>query len=192
MKNTIIILMLALVTSCKAQIYPLNTSPGEIPANAYLKDIDGVLDKYIGLWKGNWNGKTVYLELRKIKTYPIIPGDTHPYYKDRIYGERKVISQSGQIEIDRISNFDDIHPEFSGVSNAPGTINQKRISFYPKNMCGLRAGLNITNITSTTMTLHMVAIGEGIKTPNCIHDAYVQQHGEYPWNFPKDITLIKQ
>lgn len=177
--------------SCFSQEYPLNTSPGDIPNNAYIKDINGELNKYIGVWKGNWNGKTVYLELKKVKTYSSIPGDTHPYYKDRILGERKIIAQNGQVEIDRITNFDYSSAEFSGVSVNPGNPLQKRISFYPKNMCGIHSELNITNFTGTTMTLHMVAIG-GIKTANCSHDAYLQQYGEYPLNFPKDIILTKQ
>lgn len=193
MINKILVLIFCVLfsQSCFSQDYPLNTSPSDIPNNAYIKDMNGDLDKYIGLWMGTWSGKTVYLELKKIKTYLIISGDTHPYYKDRIYGERKIINQNGNVEIDGITNFDNENPEFSGISINPANPTQKRISFYPKNMCGFRSQLNITSITATTMTLQMVDRG-GTKTPNCIHDTYIQQYGEYPLNFPKNIVLTKQ
>jgi len=184
MKNLIILMTLILFTSCNAQIYPLEYKD-DVPVGAYYKDLNGELSPYIGLWKGNWNGKTVFLELKKVKF------QLDDVYKDRILGERKIINSNGQIEIDRISNFDYNYSEFYGIGINPGNPLQKRISFYPKNMCGIHSELNITNFTGTTMTLHMVAIG-GIKTANCSHDAYVQQYGEYPLNFPKDIVLTKQ
>lgn len=191
MKNKFLLLIFSIVLtqSCFSQEYPLNTSPSDVPNNAYIKDMNGELDKYIGLWKGNWNGKIVYLDLRKIKTSNNLGVNT--YYKDRIYGERKVINSNGQIEIDRITNFDTVNPEFGGIGvNLVNPI-QKRLLFFPKNMCGMNGAFNIINITGTTMTLHMAYIGEGIED-NCIHNAYAQQHGEYPINFPNDIVLIKQ
>jgi hypothetical protein len=104
MKNIIIIVCFLTYNFLSSQtaIYPINTSVWDIPDNAYLKDLNNELDKYVGLWKGNWNGKTVYLELRKIKKYY---DGGHPYYEDRILGERKIINSNGNIEIDRITNF---------------------------------------------------------------------------------------
>lgn len=113
MKHLLIILVCTLAISCKAQIYPLNTSPGDIPDNAYIKDINNELDKYVGVWKGNWNGKTIYLDLRKVKTYINI--GTHPYYFDEINGERKIINTNGIVETDRISNFNSDGTEFWGM-----------------------------------------------------------------------------
>lgn len=72
MKKLLILLAAAFMISCKAQTYPLNTSPGDIPDNAYIKDTNNELDKYVGVWKGNWNGKTIYLDLRKININTIV------------------------------------------------------------------------------------------------------------------------
>lgn len=189
MKNILIFVTIILVTSCKAQIYPLNTSPSDVPDNGYIKDINNELDKYIGLWKGTWSGKTVYLELKKNKKYY---SGTNSYYIDEIVGERKIIAQNGQIEIDRISNFDLLHPEFWGITKSLKYPGKYKLSFFPKNMCRLHNDINITSFTGTQMTLQMPALMMGRAEDNCIHAAYVQQNGEYPVNFPKDIILTKQ
>ncbi len=182
-------LSLFVLVSCKAQTYPLNTSAFDIPANGYLKDTNNELNKYVGLWKGNWNGKQVFVELRKVKYHY---NGNHPYYEDRILGERKIISSTGQIEIDRITNFDLQRPEIRGMFTSPkiGSTNQQ-FTFYPRNMCGKSAVLEITNMTTTTMTLHFM-YEPSRYDPNCIHNAYVDQHGDFPINFPKDIVLTKQ
>ena len=191
MKNILILITLFSINLLSCQIYPLNTRVSQIPDDAYLKDTNNELDKYVGLWKGNWDGKTLYLEFKKVKTYPIIPGDTHPYYKDRILGERKIINANGVVEIDRITNFDYAHPEFSGISRSMDQANWKSILFFPKNMCRKTANLDITSFTGTTMTLHF-EYEAGFIDPNCIHNAYIDQYGDYPMNFPKDIVLTKQ
>lgn len=190
-KILLAITFLSIIISCNAQIYPLNTSPSDIPNNAYIKDTNNELDKYVGTWKGIWNGKTLFLELKKIKTYSSIPNDIHPYYKDRILGERKVVGSNGIVEIDRITNFDIQSPEFSGIGQSLKNGNWKRLYFYPKNMCRKTATLDITSFTGSQMTLHFEYL-PSIIDPNCQHNAYVDQYGDFPINFPKDITLIKQ
>ncbi|WP_419870600.1 DUF6705 family protein [Chryseobacterium sp. CT-SW4] len=191
MKNLFLIILTIFSFCLKAQEYPLNTSPSDIPDNAYLKDMNNELDKYVGLWKGTWNGKTLYIQFKKVKDYSSIPGDTHPYYKDRIFGERKIIAADGTVEIDRITNFDNSNPEFSGIGNSTRNANWKRLSFYPENMCGKWGVLDITSFTGTQMTLHFEYMPSFYKE-DCIHNAYVAQHGDFPINFPKDIVLTKQ
>ena len=192
MKNIIIIVCFLTYNFASSQtaIYPLNTNAGDIPDNAYLKDLNNELDKYVGLWKGNWNGKTVYLELRKIKEYY---DGNHPFYVDRILGERKIINSNGNIEIDRITNFapDGFGAEFSGIGQSLKNGNWKRLYFSPKDMCNKRATLDITSFTGNSMTLHFEYL-PSIFDPNCIHNSYVDQYGDFPMNFPKDITLTKQ
>ncbi|MDR4954389.1 hypothetical protein REB14_19585 [Chryseobacterium sp. ES2] len=188
MKNRLSILLVFITISCNAQIYPLNYKE-DVPNGAYYKDLDGELDKYVGMWKGVWNGKTLYLDLRKNK-YKL--GDNSNYiYKDMILGERKVINSSGNIEIDRILNFDYVHPEFDGIGFNLKNGNIKRLYFYPKNMCRKTATLDITNFTGNQMTLHFEYL-PSIIDPNCQHNAYVDQYGDFPINFPKDIVLTKQ
>ncbi|WP_312090956.1 DUF6705 family protein [Chryseobacterium sp.] len=179
----ILFLLLIIATTCKAQIYPLNTRISDLPLNAYVKDIDGELDKYVGLWKGNWNGKTIYIEMKKVKY------NYDEYYKDMILGERKIVNSNGVVEIDRIKSFDYDSPEFKGIFyNFQG---EKEFLFSPKNMCKKIASLNITRFTSTQMTLHFEYL-PSLYDSSCIHNAYEQQHGDFPINFPKDIILTKQ
>lgn len=204
MKSTILIILISLFSlSCRAQIYNLNdktVNSFKVPPGSYFKDIDGDYDKYLGLWKGTWDGKTLYLDLRKVKR------KSDEIYFDEIFGERKIISANGTVEIDRISNFDYEHPEFRGLGNYGSYNGQlcETLSFYPKNMCNKIARLLITQIgdvlsgplnnsTSTTkqMTLHF-EYQPSYYDENCIHNAYVQQHDDFPLNFPKDIVLTKQ
>ncbi|RUT67951.1 hypothetical protein D0817_23750 [Flavobacterium cupreum] len=65
-----IILLFAL--SCKAQtIEPIEkaidyrTSENGIPDNTYLKDINNLLNKYVGTWKGSYEGKNYTLFIVK-------------------------------------------------------------------------------------------------------------------------------
>ncbi|MDQ0068066.1 DUF6705 family protein [Chryseobacterium lathyri] len=188
MKNLFLIIVTLLTFSCKAQEYPLNTSLDNLPNNAYLKDTNNELDKYVGLWKGTWNGKSLYLELKKVKYYY---SGNPSYYEDKILGERKIITDNGTVEIDRITNFDNQVSEFRGMFSSLRNGNWKRLYFYPKNMCGKSAALDITSFTGNQMTLHLEYM-PSIYKEDCIHNAYVQQHNDFPINFPKDIVLTKQ
>ncbi|MCY0968746.1 DUF6705 family protein [Chryseobacterium wangxinyae] len=204
MKKIIYIFLLFISEIYSAQEYPLHTDIFEIPDNAYLKDVNNEYDKYIGLWKGEWNGKTLYLELKKVKYYH---AGLHPFYSDEIFGERKVMLANGSVEIDRISNFDYQHPEIFGMG-IPASYNNKlsqTLLFYPKNMCNKTARLIITNFMTiiagpinnpnTTiydqMTLHFEYL-PSFYNENCVHNSYVDQNGDFPINFPKDIVLTKQ
>jgi hypothetical protein len=191
MKNILLIITLLSVNLMSCQTYPLNTSPSDVPNNSYIKDTNNELNKYVGLWKGDWNGKTVYLELKKVKTYSSNPSNTHSYYIDEIVGERKIIDTNGIIEIDRISIFGSDGTEFNGMSKSIKPPGMNRLTFYPKNMCRKMATLDITSFTGNQMNLHFEYL-PGIIDDNCIHNTYVNQYGDFPINFPKDIILIKQ
>ncbi|MDR6129187.1 hypothetical protein QE442_000073 [Chryseobacterium sp. SORGH_AS1175] len=53
------------------------------------------------------------------------------------------------------------------------------------------ATLDITNFTGSQMTLHLEYLPSFVDS-NCQHNAYVNQYGDFPINFPKDIVLTKQ
>lgn len=93
MKQIFLILLSVIAISCNAQIYPLNTSLDNIPNDAYLKDTNNELDKYVGLWKGSWNGKTLYLELRKVKYYY---SETNHIMKTKFLVKEKLFHQTEQ------------------------------------------------------------------------------------------------
>lgn len=58
--------------SCKSQIIPLENQEvyletnGEIPAGAYVKDVNNILPPFEGNWNGNINGKTYEFQISKI------------------------------------------------------------------------------------------------------------------------------
>lgn len=191
MKNIILIFIVLLFHFGKAQVYPLETSVGDVPHNAYIKDTKNELIQYVGVWKGTWEGKTLILDLRKVK-YHSNTGRKH-YYKDIIAGERKIINSNGVIEIDRISNFDNQNSEISGVFSKFKNPNQKQLSFYPKDMCNKSATLDIhfLNAEKTQMRL-IFHYDPSWNFGDCKHQAYIDKHGDYPMNFPKDIVLTKQ
>lgn len=190
-KNTMKKLLLLIITIISqlllSQEYPLDYK-GDVPNGAYYKDLNGELNKYVGLWKGSWNGKILYLDLRKVKYY--YSGNA-PYYEDKIFGERKIIASDGTIEIDRISNFGSDGAEFHGMSTNLKNGNIKRMFFYPRNMCRKQAALDIMSFTGNQMTLHLEYLPSNIDE-SCPYYNSVMQGNDYPINFPKDITLTKQ
>jgi len=194
MKKTLIILLITSVNFISAQqIFPLNTSKIDYPNGAYYKDLDGELNQYVGTWKGTWNGKTVYLQLKKIKDRSTANDGTY-YDSDQIVGERKIISSSGAIEIDRITNFNQSSPEFYGIFGQYNNYSQKFLLFHPDNMCGKSANVNITftNLEKTQMKLHYEYNPSGINESCQYYNQIMVQGQDWPFNFPKDIVLTKQ
>ncbi len=194
MKNIIIILSILFTNIVFSQTYPLHGNMSEAPNGSYFKDLDGELDPYLGTWKGTWEGKTLIIEFKKIKYYLGDLSKNDGVYQDRILGERKVVTSNGVVEIDRISNFDNVNAEFYGIKTSLKNANQKQISFYPKDMCGKSATLdvNFLNPEKTQMSLHF-EYNPGHITESCkYYDLIFNQGKEWPMNFPKDIVLSKQ
>ena len=195
MKNILLILLLIFTSThiySQQQVYPLHAEGDDIPNNSYFKDIDGELDPYVGVWKGDWNGKTVYLELRKVKYFLGINGKGN--YRDMILGERKIINSDGSISVDRISNFDEQVPEFKGIYSKFSNPSQKQIDFTPKNMCRKSASLDITflDAAKTQMSLHFIYNPSTIDNSCPYYNLVMVQKQDFPMNFPKDIVLTKQ
>ncbi|SHM87567.1 hypothetical protein SAMN05444360_12028 [Chryseobacterium carnipullorum] len=194
MKNIIISLSIFLSIIIYGQEYPLNYEDRlNIPQGSYLKDLNSELNPYIGLWKGNWDGKTIYIQFKKVK-YPLgKPNSPHFIYRDRIVGERKIISSNGSIEIDKISTFDEQYSEFYGVAPKFSNPSQKQFYFAPKNMCGKTANLDVTFLDNaqTQMSLHLIYNPSTIDD-TCPYYNSVIQGNDFPINFPKDIVLTKQ
>ena len=171
------------------QIFPLNTPKIDRPNQAYYKDLDGELNQYIGTWKGTWEGKT----LRKIKHRSIANNGTY-YDSDQIVGERKIISSSGMVEVDRITNFSESDSEFYGIFGQYKNFAQKYLLFQPKNMCNANVNANVTftNPQKTQMSLHYEYNPHGINESCQYYNQIIVQGQEWPFNFPKDIVLTKQ
>lgn len=192
-KITLLLLILSTKLIFAQQIFPLNTPKIDRPNQAYYKDLDGELNPYIGTWSGMWNGKTLYLELRKIKHRSTANDGTY-YDSDQIVGERKILSPTGLVEIDRITNFSELDSEFYGIFGQYKNYTQKYLLFQPKNMCNKTANVNITfmNPQKTQMSLHYEYNPHGIDGSCQYYNQIMIQGQEWPFNFPKDIILTKQ
>lgn len=74
-----IIIVLALSFTAQAQvIIPLDeyseyfeTLVGDVPHHKYFKDVNGMLNPYIGVWEGTYENKTYYFEITKLTKKPL-------------------------------------------------------------------------------------------------------------------------
>ncbi|WP_299182195.1 DUF6705 family protein [uncultured Chryseobacterium sp.] len=64
-KIIILIGLITIVNSCKAQILPLNTALDNIPNNAQVKDLNNELNPFIGTYKANFEGNEITLFITK-------------------------------------------------------------------------------------------------------------------------------
>ncbi|MCD0480770.1 hypothetical protein LPB90_20190 [Chryseobacterium sp. LC2016-29] len=195
MKKIILITFILISTLIYSQqIYPLNTTEARInyPSGSYFKDLDGELDPYIGLWKGTWEGKTLFIQFKKLKYMIGKTSDPHYIYIDRILGERKVIEANGTVSIDRISSFDNQNAQFDGIDEKLTNPSQKQI-YFVTGICGITANLDVTflDTAKTQMSLHFI-YNPGYLDESCPYYNSMQQGTEPPLNFPKDIVLTKQ
>ncbi|SHM87546.1 hypothetical protein SAMN05444360_12027 [Chryseobacterium carnipullorum] len=172
------------------QVYSLNANGADAPNNSYFKDLNGELDLYVGLWKGNWMGKTLYIQFKKVKYFVGTNGEG--IYQDRILGERKVIEANGIVSIDRIANFDNQKPQFKGINFKFSNPSQKQI-YFVTGICGKTANLDVTFLDNakTQMSLHLIYNPSTIDD-TCPYYNSVIQGNDFPINFPKDIVLTKQ
>lgn len=100
MKNTIfkIIFLTGLISnfiSCKAQqIFPLSTFIDDIPANAYVKDLNHELDPYIGIYKANHQGHEITLYITK-NEHKLEKSVDKTYYLDALVVKYTIKNSSG-------------------------------------------------------------------------------------------------
>lgn len=122
--------------SCKAQqILPLEKtieyrdSDTEIPDGTYLKDINGLLNKYLGTWKGTYNSKNYTFIITKIKK------DFLGISKDKLLIRYLITTSTGSIFEDT-RNLPDTDPlviEGDYISKSKGYY---ALNYFGKNTCG--------------------------------------------------------
>ncbi|MEG0927524.1 DUF6705 family protein [Chryseobacterium sp.] len=194
MKKIILIILIFCINSVFAQqVFPLNTPTIDSPNGAYYKDLDGELNQYVGTWKGTWETKTLFLQLRKIKKRYTSNDGTY-FDVDKIVGERKIVLANGATEVDRISNFDEMAPEFYGIFGQKKNFSQKFLLFQPKDMCTKTANLDINFMDShkTQMRLQFKYNPHGVYESCQYYQQIMVEGKDWPMNFPKDIVLTKQ
>ena len=117
MKNILTIILAFLALSCKSQIVSLETAAEcseayPCPNFTYVKDINNTLNKYIGIWKGTYNGKVYEMKFNK-NLYEGFTG----IKSDELAGRLR-ISIPGNLTLTIFDNFnepDDKKTRFSGL-----------------------------------------------------------------------------
>jgi hypothetical protein len=66
----------------------------EIQSGTYKKDINNVLNPYIGTWESIWEGKKFMLQIEKDIKRKIIYESGFYYYTDRLIGKYKIVNLS--------------------------------------------------------------------------------------------------
>lgn len=190
MKKIIIIGMLIMCNlSCKAQsIVPIEKLAeymrediGIPESVTYLKDVNGIRDKYVGTWRGNYNEKKYELIFSKITTK--ISRTT----QDGLAMRYLITDTSGAVLEDTRTEPDDspytVNSYYFGKSYFVLTYGGRRYQ------CGQRGELFVMlpkNTNNTTMELFLTPSQDFIFEENC-------PNGPAPQLFPKTkMSLIKQ
>lgn len=129
MKNIITIFLALLAISCKSQIVSLETAAQCSEVNpcsdyTYEKDINNTLNKYVGIWKGIYNGKVYEMKFNK-SLY-----DDMGLKRDKITGRLR-ITTTGNPPLTIFDNFnepDDNKTHFSGLG-LTGNLQSYRMIF---------------------------------------------------------------
>ena len=111
--------------SCKAQTLPLNTPLKDIPANAYIKDLNNELNPYIGIYKANYQGNEITLYINKVENK--LEKSAHKnYYLDVLNVQYIVKNSSGNVLQDT-KNSNPSNIELYSIKTKPS---QNTIIFY--------------------------------------------------------------
>ncbi len=190
MKYLLFILIL-LSISCKSQTISLErraecyNDPDNCPTFNYVKDINNTLDKYVGTWKGTYDGKTYEMQFKKGVYQDITLSDKK---RDILIGRLRIKDTNGIILYDTFSEPDDEKTNFSGLGLQPD-LKAYRMIFSDNSPQGC---INYGNVFLTIKPA----------TPTTLGIFYWSDYdivqGECPSSFKttllekKDITLIKQ
>ncbi|GAA4162019.1 hypothetical protein GCM10022217_28690 [Chryseobacterium ginsenosidimutans] len=142
MKNTIFktLFLISLINnflSCKAQqIMPLNTSIDDIPANAYVKDLNHELDPYIGTYKADHQGKEITLFITKVEN-KLEKNVGKIYYLDALIVKYIIKNSSGTI----LQDTQNMNLQNNGISSYRiRSYDNSVILYYEGTNCGVGWG----------------------------------------------------
>ncbi len=169
MKNIkwLLIIQLLNLTGCFAQNilpverlvdYILDSNRGLESDNiTYVKDVNGVFNKFIGTWKGTHNTRNYELQIFKLtKTFPLGSG----IKKDRLYFKYLITESSDGSIIE--SNMDE--PNNSSWIVKGHYINENGTYIFNfwggKNHCGVDGDLYVQSYSNNDLKIFMAPIGE--------------------------------
>lgn len=192
MKNiTLILILLFLSTSsCKAQVVSLETmaqcsnNPQTCPNATYLKDLNNSLNKYVGTWRGNLNGKKYEYNFIKQLNF----GVEDDYRWDRLVGRLRITDSNGNILYNTFTEPDDLKTKFGGDNF------QQDLNAYVMNFVGNSIGC----VEYGDVYLIIKPAAPNVMYLIMIPDNDISEEGSCPPTFQpsipykKTITLTKQ
>lgn len=129
MKQLLAIILLLTIMNCKSQsqIYILgnNSTPVSMPENSYLKDENNLLNKFVGTWNYQENGKIFTVKFQKAILVKIID-----YYEDDIQGNFSYIFNNSIIANTDLPNFTGKKSRIKGARLWAGNHNKVTLFFY--------------------------------------------------------------
>jgi hypothetical protein len=90
-------------------------NPESCPDVTYIKDINNSLNKYVGIWKGNFNGKTYEFKFIKQLNF----GVEDDFRWDRLIGRIRIKDGNGAILYNTFNEIDDNNTKFKGDNFQP-------------------------------------------------------------------------
>ncbi|WP_419868945.1 DUF6705 family protein [Chryseobacterium sp. CT-SW4] len=182
MRNIIIISFLILSITNKAQEYSLRTY-SDVSSNSYLKDTNNELNSYEGVWKGNWDGKTIQIVFKKI-TYNY--NENLEYYKDYLIGKFKVTDSNGSILFDN-TNLSDNEAKIKGGKFRKDD-GKYSLIYLDFDLCGLNGNikLNFADANKNSLQWNFSPMTDIISL-DCPY-----LNTTFPEPLPKNIILTKQ
>lgn len=171
MKKLIVLgCMLIIAISCKAQtIVPVEKSidymiaGNGIPDGTYLKDVNNLLNKYIGTWKGTYEGKNYTFVITKFKD--VFLGIT----EDKLL-IRYLITTTNGVVIEDTRSLSDTSTYVIEGSFFSKDLSYYGLNFFGKNsICGNQGTvfIRMKNTTNTSMSLTFMQSMETIAEDNC-------------------------
>ena len=193
MKKYIILSILIITSiSCKAQTtYSLsNYDTSVLKNNNYIKDFDGILDKFVGTWK--WTDSTnpnTYFIVQFVKVEHRNPNNINNFYQDDILGNYKYVVNGVEITNTLNYNSNDIYSNnypviLSNIGKLPfKDLNINMSDVLKHKTCS--ASFEILNLTATPLSAHW-------KMRNNEHYDHGGDHQPEEFSIPSDVILIKQ
>lgn len=181
MKKTVVLILL-IILSCKSKIIKVENFENynsDLPDGAYIKDVNNVLDKYVGTWKGVFEGNNYEFRIIK-KTEDNLD---LKYKEDLLLMRYKITDSSGNIIENTLSLPDNDVLVVSGIhlTESGGYL----LNYVGRDDCGQNGDIYISVYGSQNkkMQLSLHVYGE-FYSEDCIEEA--QQV------IPKEIELTKQ
>ena len=133
MKNIYLIFSILLFASCKAQNYPvlrtvsieqsLDENYNELNGD-YIKDINNLLDSYVGTWKYENNNILFIIKIRKVEQFITIYNDGSYEFRDELLVNYKFV-KNGVTLVDNLNE-----PTINTFHNVGNIVGKKYGSYW--------------------------------------------------------------